>query len=280
MSTSLAVTVEPAALPALIDRAAAALTNARSAAEVLEARDMASFAYDTAKKAARLAKAKQAHDELVGAAYRAQADASEIEATAKRRIADEYDAAQERGEVAKRADGPSVRDHVPGENKIATTADIGLSRKDIHEARILRDAEEAEPGIVRRALDEAIEAGEEPTRTRVMRAALKASKRKPKTRGKRFEAPKETQHDRDLRALLGVWESSCESARRAILDLLIGGLRAEIESLPAQLTRDRVLRGEYEEKINALMVRLSARWDRAGRELQAQVDAEDAAEDE
>lgn len=67
---------------------------------------------------------------------------------------------------------------------------------------------------------------------------------------------------------------------RAILDLLIGGLRAEIESLPAQLTRDRVLRGEYEEKINTMMGRLSDRWERAGRELQAQVDEQDAAEDE
>src|SRR4051812_46029902 len=89
------------ALPALIDRAAKALANARGAAEVLEARDMASFAYDAAKKAARLGKAKQAHDDLISAAYRAQADALEIEAGAKRRLADEYDAAQERNEIAK-----------------------------------------------------------------------------------------------------------------------------------------------------------------------------------
>jgi hypothetical protein len=40
--------------------------------------------YDAAKKAARLGKAKQAHDELIAAAYRAQADALEIEAQAKR----------------------------------------------------------------------------------------------------------------------------------------------------------------------------------------------------
>jgi hypothetical protein len=35
------------------------------------------------------------------AAFRAQADALEIEALAKRRLADEYDAEQKRGEVAK-----------------------------------------------------------------------------------------------------------------------------------------------------------------------------------
>jgi hypothetical protein len=37
-------------LPALVDRAASALTNARSAAEVLEARDMATLVYDIAKR--------------------------------------------------------------------------------------------------------------------------------------------------------------------------------------------------------------------------------------
>jgi len=37
-------------------------------------------------------------DELIAKVHRAQADALEIEATAKRRLADEYDVAQERGE--------------------------------------------------------------------------------------------------------------------------------------------------------------------------------------
>src|SRR6516165_9045389 len=81
-------------LPLLIDRATTALANAKSAAEVLEARDMASFAYDMAK---RLGKAKKAHDELIAATHRAQAEALVIEAQAKRRLADEYHVAQERG---------------------------------------------------------------------------------------------------------------------------------------------------------------------------------------
>lgn len=205
-------------LTALIDRAAKALAGAGSAAEVLDARDMASVAYDAAKKAARLLRAKQAHDEVVGAAYRAQADASAIEALAKRRIADEYDAAQERGEVARHGETLRSGPDVPKQNfGKATAADIGLSRKEIHEARIIRDAEDAEPGAIRRALDEALDAGEEPTRAHVMRAALKASKRKKHTRGARFTAPEESQHDRDLRALLGVWESSCQSARAEFL---------------------------------------------------------------
>ncbi|MGO7570314.1 hypothetical protein ACC738_22570 [Rhizobium ruizarguesonis] len=49
-----------------------------------------------------------------------------------RRLADEYDAAQERGEVAK--DGRSKT--VPDGNGIPSAADVGLSRKDVHEARL------------------------------------------------------------------------------------------------------------------------------------------------
>jgi hypothetical protein len=45
-------------------------------------------------------------DVLIAAVYRAQADALVIEAQAKRRLADEYDAAQARGEVATRLDNP------------------------------------------------------------------------------------------------------------------------------------------------------------------------------
>jgi uncharacterized protein YjiS (DUF1127 family) len=57
---------------------------------------------------------------------------------AKRRLADEYDAALERGEV--RSVG-----NVPSQNNTPTVQDIGLSRKDIHEARQIRDAEENDP---------------------------------------------------------------------------------------------------------------------------------------
>lgn len=61
---------------------------------------------------------------------------------ANRRIADEYDAAQERGEVA-------VQGKPSATEGLATAADVGLTYKDVHEARQIRDAEEADPGIVR-----------------------------------------------------------------------------------------------------------------------------------
>jgi hypothetical protein len=166
-----AVAATASSLPSLVRRAASQLASATSAAEVLEARDMAGVAYTAAKSAARLAKAKGAHDELVAKAHHAQADALEIMTLAARRLADEYDAAQERGEV-KRVGNPnySNAEELPG------GADIGLSAREVHEARQIRDAEEAQPGIVRETLDAALEAGEEPTKAAVRRAV---SKRRP-----------------------------------------------------------------------------------------------------
>jgi hypothetical protein len=155
-------------LPQLVEKAAAALANARSAAEVLEAREIASLAYDVAKRTARLCKAKNAHDELIAAAHRVQADALTIEAGAKRRLADEYDAARDVGVVS--AQGQRT-DLLPDEKKVPTVAELGLTHKDIHDARIIRDAEAADPGLVRRTLDERLERGEEPTRAALRRAA-------------------------------------------------------------------------------------------------------------
>lgn len=164
-----------APLPMLLDRAASALTSAKTSGEVLEAKQMAQVAYDAAKSAGRVAKAKKAHDDVIGAVYRAQADAALIEARAKMRLADEYDAAQERGEV-QRHGGQGKRD-VPNEN-IPSVDDIGLSRKEIHEARQLRDAEQAEPGIIERTVNERVEQGQEPTKAAIRAAA----KRKPASR--------------------------------------------------------------------------------------------------
>lgn len=172
-----AVSTETAiSLVGIVDRAATALAMARSAAEVLDARDLASIAYDAAKKAARLAKAKRAHDDLMGTALRAQADALEIQSEAKRRLADEYDAAQERGEVA--GHGGDRKINVPDGN----VETIGLTRKEIHEARIIRDAEKADPGIIRRVLDQALAEGVEPTKARVKKAVSMATQRAAKPR--------------------------------------------------------------------------------------------------
>lgn len=161
-------------LTVLVTRAARNLQSATSSAEVLEARRSASVAYDASKKAARMMQAKGAHDELIAAAHRAQADALEIEASAKRRLADEYDAAQERGEVATRQNNPGSMGHVDDANMPATAADLGLRRDEIHEARMIRDAEEAHPGIVRETLDRSLEERREPTKAEMRRSILAA----------------------------------------------------------------------------------------------------------
>lgn len=70
------------------------------------------------------------------------ADALEIEAQAKRRLADEYDAAQARGEVAGSCEGRPRRS---GVERLPDASDLGLTRKQIHEARQVRDAEKAAP---------------------------------------------------------------------------------------------------------------------------------------
>jgi hypothetical protein len=186
-------------LPGLVQRAASQLASATTAAEVLEARDTARVAYDAAKSAARFVKAKKAHDDVLAAVYRAQADALEIEALAKRRLADEYDAAQDRGEVAVRGNPrPSKAEG------LATAADIGLSHKDIHEAREIRDAEEADPGIIRRAIDEQIDAGQEPTRTAIKRAL-------------RPSTPPLSPAGKQLAKLRQAWREACPAVRAHFL---------------------------------------------------------------
>lgn len=168
--------IQTETLPVLIDRATAALSSARSSAEVLEARDMARVAYDAAKSAGRMAQAKQAHDSLIAEIHRAQANALAIRARAEMRLAEEYDAAQDRGEVAKSG---QRNDLVGSHNEVKpTAADLGIRRDEIHEARKLRDAEASEPGLISRALDAMVARGEEPTRAALKREVF--DKPKPK----------------------------------------------------------------------------------------------------
>lgn len=166
-------------LPRLIAKATAALEKATTAAEILEAKAEADVAYTAAKTAARFAKLTQAHQTIIAACHRAQADALVIEARAQCRLADEYDAAQERGEVQKGGNKSGRRGNtIPNENSIPRVDDIGLTSKQVHEARAVRDAEKAKPGVIRKVLDEQLEAGHEPTRADVKRAIAKPDKSK------------------------------------------------------------------------------------------------------
>jgi len=158
-------------LPSLLARATRALDSARNSAEVLEARDMSRAVYDAAKSAGRMAIARRAHDDVIAAIYRAQADAMLVEARAKMRLADEYDAAMERGEV-QRHGGQVPRDVVA--DNIPSTADLGIRRDEMHDARHLRDAERADPGLAARAVEAMMQRGEEPTRAELRRSVIAA----------------------------------------------------------------------------------------------------------
>jgi len=165
-------------LPALVDRAARTLAEARTHAEILDAKRQAGDAYDSAKRLGRMASVKNAHSEIIDRIRRSQADALAIEAEADQRLADEYDAAQERDEVAKLGSNQHSRpEGVPDGNTLPTAADLGLSRKDIHEARQVRDAEAAAPGVVHRTLTQLVEAGHEPTRAALRKAVVEAAQR-------------------------------------------------------------------------------------------------------
>ena len=59
--------------------------------------------------------------------------------------------------------------HVPDQNK-PTVADIGLSRKEIHQDRKLRDAEAKCPGLTEAVLNVLVDSGEEPARAALGRA--------------------------------------------------------------------------------------------------------------
>ena len=124
-------------LPALLSRAAQMLQSATTSGEILEARDTARAVYAAAKIAGRMARVKSAHDDLMMKVYRAQGDALMIEARAKMLLADEYDAAQQRGEVAKSG---QRSDLVGNDNEVKPpAADLGLRRDEIFEVRQLRD---------------------------------------------------------------------------------------------------------------------------------------------
>jgi hypothetical protein len=238
-------------LPTLIDRAAAALDAARDSAEVLEAREMARVAYDAAKAAARVARAKQAHDTILVEVHRAQAHALAIRARAEIRLAEEYDAAQARGEV-RTAGNPIVVD--PNNCRVGPS-DLGLRRDEIHEARRLRDAEAADPGRTERALREIVERGEEPTKAALRREVLGAD-----------AATEPSREMADAEAKL----------RRELATLTTEALIDEVVGLKAQLAEEREKRRRIEAERDELrdqITVLTAEGD-LGRKLGAALDAE------
>jgi len=160
-------------LPSLVSRAADQLAEAKTSAEVLEAKTTAGVAYDAAKSAGRIARMKEAHDDLIQKIYMSQAQCVIIEGEAQARLADEYDLAQEKGEVAKV--GKRKKDIIPeGNNKISTIADLEISSKQIHEARKVRDVLRKDPTAIEDKVNALVEQGLEPTKAAIREQLLHA----------------------------------------------------------------------------------------------------------
>ncbi|WP_018516459.1 hypothetical protein [Rhizobium leguminosarum] len=162
--------------------------------------------YDQSKAAASYAKRMKLSDELIGKARRMQGDALLIETRAKMALADQFDEAQKAGVVAVRGRPKNI----PDEN-VFRLEDAGVSAKEIHEARKLRDAETKEPGLVERAIAARIQAGLEPSRANLRSAVGTASASKEERGDNFYQTPVEA-----TRTLLAfesfsgtIWEPSC-----------------------------------------------------------------------
>jgi hypothetical protein len=160
-------------LPDLIRKAAADLASATSAAEVLEAKIKADVIYEAAKRVTRVYVAKEAYDTVIASCNKVQADALVIIAKAQCRLADEYDAAQERGEVAGKGDstlrmGKSI--NITNGNIYTFVNELGLTSKQVFDARKVRNAEEASPGIIQATVDSRLAEGVGPTKADINRA--------------------------------------------------------------------------------------------------------------
>ena len=231
MSGDKPITTELDKLPDLIQRAMATLEAAQSSAEVLDARDAATYAYDAAKAAERLAKARGAHDAILAACYKTQAEALLIESRAKIRLAEEYTAAQERGEVAKRGDIGRGQNRSSRPEHLSTAADVGLTGKQVHEARQLLDGERRIPGVIKRTLEAMVDAGKAPTRAAVERAV----RPKPPPPQSPQAKPDHSVWAEQVKDLSGAPDTNTrQAAPSAALQAEIDKLKAEIDKLKAE----------------------------------------------
>lgn len=148
------VTDERASLPSLIDRASGRLMQARSSAEVLEAKAIAEMALHYAR--------------VTKAANESHADCLRIITRAEIRMANEIDAAQERGDLPRRGQHAA---HAQGSGM----SDVGIDTRRIAEWRDTRDAGEE---VVEAAIQGALAEGRAPTKSDIRKQAKPGSAEK------------------------------------------------------------------------------------------------------
>lgn len=238
-------TEAPGEIVPYLEKAASYVRSATTAAEVLDRLAVSKRAYDAAKGAERAAQARHAHDGIVEAIHHATAELLASEGKAKALLADEYDAGQARGEIASHS--PGRPKSVPDGNDLPTAAELGISRKLVHDARQIRDAEQADPGIVARAAAEAADAGHMPTRAEIQRAVLRAAElgrnfpgkeRKPTSRNPAYSPPSPA--GAAWTHVYGICRSFCEWATDENVAL---ALKGKAERDDDQLANVRAVRG-------------------------------------
>ena len=133
-------------LPALLERAGQRLLEARTSAEVLEAKKLAEAALHYAK--------------ITKAAHDTHADCLRIITHAEMRMADEIDAGQAAGEVTSRGGDRT------GKVRTSDFEELGVSKQRVSEWREIRDAG---PDVVEDALQSALDEGRAPTKTDIIK---------------------------------------------------------------------------------------------------------------
>jgi hypothetical protein len=228
------LSIIPKDLDAILTSARTMLAEATSAAQILNARERAQIAADIAK---RMAQAKHAHDDVTNRARALQGDAVALIAWADTRLADEYAAAQERGEVQK--PGGDRKTIVPGgNNDPPTVADLGLSRKQMHNARIIRDAVKDDPDVIPKTIKKILSTGQQASLRGLVEAIKDAKADAPKSlKGKNpFRDPGyvETPARRDM----VLFTASCRELAK-----ILGRHTPEelLATIPAGLTTDITL---------------------------------------
>jgi hypothetical protein len=109
-----------------------------------------------------------------------------------------------------------------------------LHRREIHEARQIRDAEAADPGIIRRTLEEKLERGEEPNRAALRKMVVDAAvrgmrpQRKPSRRNPLYVPP--TPQQAAWQHVTGTFRAFAEWASDDNLELARDGLHEASDS--------------------------------------------------
>lgn len=171
-----AVPFDGAALVAKIDLARRLFEDGELRAALL----LSGAAYEEARAAGDYAARMKASERVIEKARLMLAEALDIESYAQVALANEYDAAQAAGLVARRGRPKKVS----GENLIRLE-DVGLSKERIFAARKLRDAERQAPGIILRTIRERLAAGLDLSRSN-LRAAVGTASASKEDRGDNF----------------------------------------------------------------------------------------------